>query len=411
MRQPEFHAVVFGATSFVGRILCRYLAGRHGAGGEFRWAVAGRSQTRLEELRSELGVGGANLPLIVADAADERLLRALCARTSTVCTTVGPFALYGSTLVKVCAQSGTDYCDITGESQWIARMIAAHEKAAKESGARIVHCCGFDSIPSDLGVHFLQQQSLRRHGRPCARVKMRVQRLRGYFSGGTMASIVNVVKEALRDPAVRKLVRDPYAMCPGPGVESRKRPTVDTAAFDAEAGSWLAPFIMATPNVQVVHRSNALSAHAYGREFEYDEAVMTGSGFKGAAAAVLVSLGLGAFLSAVAFPPTRALLERFLLPRPGQGPSAEQQREGGYDLRFFGQTADGKDVRTRVAGDCDPGYCSTAKMLGEAIACLALDVPKTAKAGGFWTPATAMGDLVVQRLAGRAGLKFEVLSP
>jgi len=409
--QPEFDVVAFGATSFVGRLLSRYLLGRHGAAGEFRWAIAGRSESRLKALREELGAGATNLPIVVADAEDEGALGALCARSRVVCSTVGPFALYGSPLVKACVERGTDYCDITGEAQWVARMIAAHEATARKSGARIVHCCGFDSIPSDLGVHFLQQQSLRQHGRPCVRAKMRVRRLRGYFSGGTVASIVNFVKEALRDPAVRKLVRDPYGMCPGRRIESRQRPTVDMMAFDTDARSWLAPFIMATPNVQVVHRSNALSGYAYGREFAYEEAVMTGRGPGGWAGASMLSLGLGGFLSAVAFPPTRVLLEKLLLPKPGQGPSPEQQQKGGYDLRFFGHTADGKTMQTRVAGDCDPGYCSTARMLGEAIACLALDVPRTEKAGGFWTPATALGDRLMQRLVAHAGLKFEALSP
>jgi short subunit dehydrogenase-like uncharacterized protein len=408
--QPEFDAVVFGATSFVGQILSRYLRGRHGATGELRWAIAGRSESRLKALREEMGASATSLPIVVADATDKAALGALCARTRVVCSTVGPFALYGSALVKACAERGTDYCDITGESQWVARMIAAHEAAARKSGARIVHCCGFDSIPSDLGVHFLQQQSLRQHGRPCTRVKMRVRRLRGYFSGGTMASIVNFVREAVRDPAVRKLIRDPYGMCPGQRIESRQRPTVDMLAFDTDTRTWLAPFIMATPNVQVVHRSNALSGYAYGREFMYDEAMMMGRGLGGWVGASMLSLGLGGFLSAVAFPPTRALLEKSLLPKPGQGPTPEQQEKGSYDLRFFGHTADGRAVRTRVLGDCDPGYCSTAKMLGEAVACLALDVPKTEKAGGFWTPATALGDRLMQRLVAHAGLKFEVLS-
>ena len=410
MAQPEFDVVVFGATSFVGQILSRYLLGRHGTGGELRWAVAGRSESRLKALREELGADAANLRIVVADAADESALGALCARTRVVCSTVGPFALYGSALVKACAERGTDYCDITGEAQWVARMIAAHEATARKSGARIVHCCGFDSIPSDLGVHFLQQESLRQYGQPCTRVKMRVRHLRGSASGGTVASIVNFVKEAARDPAVRKLARDPYGMCPGQGIESRERPTVSVMAFDTDARSWLAPFVMATPNVQVVHRSNALGGHTYGREFAYDEAMMMGTGPGGWAGALILSLGLGGFLSAVAFPPTRALLEKLLLPKPGQGPTPEQQRKGGYDLRFFGDAVDGKSVHTKVVGDCDPGYCSTAKMLGEAIACLALDVPKTEMAGGFWTPATALGDRLMRRLTAYAGLKFEALS-
>jgi short subunit dehydrogenase-like uncharacterized protein len=409
--QPEFHVVAFGATSFVGQILSRYLLSRHGAGGEFRWAIAGRSESKLKELREKLGVDATNLPIIVADAANEGALHVLCARTRVICSTVGPFALYGSALVKACAERGTDYCDITGESQWIARMIAAHEATARKSGARIVHCCGFDSIPSDLGVHFLHQQSLQQYAQPCTRVKLRIKYMRGYFSGGTMASLMNVVKEWVRDPAVRKLMSNPYALCPGQGPDGAKQHTVNLWAFDPDANSWLAPFIMATTNVHVVHRTNALSNFAYGREFVYDEAVMAGGGLKGRVRALAISAGLGGFLSALAFPPTRVLLENFVLPKPGQGPIPEQQEKGGYDFRLFGQTADGKTTRTKVTGDRDPGYGSTARMLGEAVACLALDIPKSQKTGGFWTPATVLGDRLMQRLIAHAGLKFEALSP
>jgi len=407
MVQPEFHVVIFGATSFIGQILSRYLLRRHGACGEFRWAIAGRSETKLKGLRAELGTDAANLPFFVVDAADEPTLRALCTRTHVVCSTVGPFALYGSTLVKVCAELGTDYCDISGEFQWIARMIAEHEATAKKSGARIVHCCGFDSIPSDIGVHFLQQQARQHHGQPCTRVNLRIKYVHGNLSGGTIASLIHAVKEAVHDPAVRKLMSNPYAICPGQGTGGAKRPIITMPDFDPDARSWLAPFIMAATNVHVVHRTNALSGFAYGREFVYDEALMAGSGLKGRARALAISGGLGGLIFAVAFPPTRVLLEKFVLPKPGQGPSPQQQEKGSYDFRFFGHTANGKIVRTKVTGDRDPGYGSTAKMLGEAAACLALDVPKAEKPGGFWTPATMFGDRLVSRLIAHAGLKFE----
>jgi len=403
------HIVVFGATSFVGQILCRYLYGRHGAeGGELRWAIAGRSKAKLQQLRSELGAGAAALPLIVADAADAASLATLCSGTRVVVSTVGPYALHGSPLVRICAETGTDYCDLTGEVPWISRMIAANENTARRSGARIVHCCGFDSVPSDLGVFFLQQQAQQRFGQPCVRVRLRVKALRGGFSGGTAASLMNVLRESAQDPQVRQLLGDPYALCPEAPGRGTPQPNVLLPQFDADADSWLAPFVMAGINTRVVHRSNGLAGSAYGVDFRYDEAMMTGPGLAGRARALAVALGLGGFVAATAIAPSRWLLQRFVVPKPGEGPSARAQEQGFYDFRFFGETADGRKLQVKVTGDRDPGYGSTAKILGEAAACLALDVSPTQPAG-FWTPATLLGDALLRRLEAHAGLHFVVL--
>lgn len=406
MARKSHQFVIFGATSFVGQILCRYLLQRHGARG---WAMAGRSLAKLQALQAELGGEAADVPLILADAADEVALAQLCAQTRVVISTVGPYALYGSPLVKVCAETGTDYCDLTGEVQWIRRMIDAHEASAKASGARIVHCCGFDSIPSDLGVHYLQREAQQRFGEPCTRVKLRIRKLRGGFSGGTVASLMNVMREIAADPALRKLMANPYSICPGEGAGLPRQPEVMFAQHDAEAGSWLAPFVMAGINTRVVHRSNALKSQAYGAEFRYDEAMMTGPGLKGRAIATGAALGLGGFVAAAALPPTRWLLENYVVPKPGEGPTPEQQERGGYDFRFYGRTGSGQTLVVKVTGDRDPGYGSTAKMLGEAGACLAA-LDKKALPGGFWTPATALGDALVERLVANAGLTFGVLA-
>lgn len=409
MTQSQHHVVVFGATSFVGQILTKYLFQRHGAGGEFRWALAGRSQDKLQQLRSQLGEGAQNLPLIVCDAADEAGLRSMCASTRVVVSTVGPYALYGSPLVKVCAESGTDYCDLTGEVQWISRMIKAHEATAKKTGARIVHCCGFDSIPSDLGVYFLQQQSEKLYGKPCISVRLGVKKLRGGMSGGTVASLINGVKESISDPVVRKVMTNPYALCPGEGERGVRQPNVSFTDYNPDADSWLAPFIMASINTRIVHRSNALSSNAYGVGFTYDESMMTGPGLGGQARAVAVAAGMGGFITALIIPPTRWLLEKFVVPKPGEGPTPEQQENGCYDYRFFGRTTAGQMVQVKVTGDRDPGYGSTGKILGEAAACLALDISKASKPGGFWTPATVFGDRLITRLTAHAGLTFEVI--
>jgi len=401
--------IVFGATSFVGQILTRYLAEQFGVHGALKWAIAGRSESKLAGLRNSLGLAAGKVPLLVADAADESALRRLCKDTRVVISTVGPYALYGEPLVKACAETGTDYCDLTGEVQWIRRMIRAYEPAARKSGARIVHCCGFDSIPSDLGVHFLQQRSRDRFGGPCTDVKMRVKAARGGFSGGTAASLLNVVKEAAANPALRKELANPYSICPEGYAPQVRQPNVKSAQYDADFDAWVAPFVMSGINTRIVHRSNALSKQSYGKDFRYDEAMLTGRGLKGRAAATGVTAGLAAFMLAGALPPTRWALERFVLPAPGEGPSAEDQRKGFYDLRFLGRTADGRTLRVKVTGDRDPCYGATARMLGQAGACLVLDLAESGRKGGFWTPATLFGDRLIERLVAHAGLTFEVL--
>jgi short subunit dehydrogenase-like uncharacterized protein len=396
-----YSIVVFGATSFVGQILCHYLAAQYG--GKIKWALAGRSQSKLETLRASLGPDAASLPLIVADAVDASALDAMCAQAKVVVSTVGPYALYGEPLVKACAESGTDYCDLTGEVQWVRRMVTRYESTAKATGARIVHCCGFDSMPSDLGVYFLQQEAKKRFGQPCTRVKLRIKALRGGASGGTAASLINIVKEAAKDPALRRELADPYSICPaGHGFKARQ-PNITRGLYDTDFKRWIAPFVMAGINTRIVHRSNALSGAAYGKDFVYDEAMMT----KGWVAAQTMSAGIGGFMLALAVPPLRGLLEKHVVPQPGEGPSPEAQAKGFYDFRFLGTTINGQSLMVKVTGDRDPGYGSTGKMLGEAALCLAEDVE--GKAGGFWTPATIFGEKLIERLQAKAGLTFSVL--
>lgn len=413
MSKPPYDVVIFGATSFVGQILTRYMVEQFGADSDkadtLTWAAAGRSRTKLEELRNSLGTAGKDLELIIADAATESELRDMCAQTRVVISTVGPYALYGEPLIKVCADMGTDYCDLTGEAQWIKRMLERYEIGAIQSGARIVHSCGFDSIPSDLGVFFLQQQAMQRFGQICPRVKMRVKRMSGGASGGTIASMMNLAKETASDPALRKELANPYSICPPDHGFTARQHNVKGAEYDADFDSWAAPFVMAAINTRIVHRSNALADPGYGKVFHYDEALLTGAGLKGRMAALGIAGGMGGFMAAAVIPPTRWALEKFILPKAGEGPSEEAQLRGGYDLRFFGETANGDSLQVRVTGDRDPGYGSTAKMLGQAAACLAQDIAKTDKPGGFWTPATIFEDRLIERLRAHSGLTFEVV--
>ncbi len=395
---------MFGATSFVGQILCRHLVERHGTSGDLRWAIAGRSQTKLDAVAADTG---ADVERIVVDAADEAGLAELAASTRVVVSTVGPYARYGSPLVAAVAAAGTDYCDLTGEPQWMRRMIDAHSAAAEASGARIVHACGFDSIPSDLGVWFTQQRAVERFGAPCEQVSMRVAAMKGGASGGTIASMLNLVEEAAADPSLRKLLADPYVLNP-PDLRSGPRQTeVVRPMRDEASGQWMAPFVMAAVNTRVVQRSHALLGRPWGNDFRYDEAVLTGEGPLGAAKAGGMVAGMGAFMGLTALGPTRKALTR-VLPKPGDGPSPEAQVAGHFDLRFFGATAGGERLRTRVTGDRDPGYGCTARMLGEAAAAL-VGLDHGEVGGGFWTPSTALGDRLVERLEAHAGMRFDVL--
>lgn len=415
MKKRQFDVVVFGATSFVGQILCRYLLGEFGTAAKpgarkLAWAIAGRSQAKLDALLKALDTTAQELPVFIADADDEAALEKLCEQVRVVVSTVGPYALYGETLVRVCSRSGTDYCDLSGEAHWVRRMIGKYEADAKQSGARIVNCCGFDSVPSDLGVWFLQQQALQQFGVPCTTVKMRVKAMRGGASGGTVASIVNVVREATKDPALRKEMSNPHSLCPPESAPKVRQSNVRGPTFDADFDAWSAPFVMAAINVRIVLRSNALQDYRYGREFRYDEAMLTGKGMAGRFKATSLTAGLGSFVAAAAIAPARWLMEKTILPAPGEGPSPAAQEKGFYDFRFIGRTADGRELRVKVTGDRDPGYGSTAKILGEAAACLALDISKQALAGGFWTPSAAMGAALHPRLEAYAGLKFAVLA-
>jgi len=406
---PIHDLVVFGATGFVGRLLAGYLLKEFGAAGTLKWAAAARSAAKLEELRGSLGPKAAELPLIVVDAGDEAALHRMCATTRVVASTVGPYALFGEPLVTVCAETGTDYCDLTGEPQWIRRMVDRHHDAARASGARLVHGCGFDSIPSDLGVYFLQREARRRFGGPCARVKMRVKALKGGISGGTMASALNAIKEAAADSKLRRELSNPYMLCPKDEKARIRQPHVHFAEYDAEFESWVAPFAMGAINTRIVHRSNALLKDAYGADFRYDEAVLTGKGLKGRLKAAGVAAGLAGFVAAGAIGPLRAVLERFVVPAPGSGPSPEVQRKGFYDLRLLGRTHDGRRLMVKVTGDGDPGYASTSKIFGQAAVGLALGVAKSDVPGGSWTPAALFGDRLFARLEKHSGLAFAVV--
>ena len=407
MSNKEFDIVIFGASSFVGKILCHYLVNEY-TEPNLSWAMAARSERKLLELKQALGVLASPIPTLLADSMDEESLLSMCERTAMVISTVGPYALYGDLLVKACVSTGTDYCDLTGEPQWIKRMLDLHESAAQASGSRIVHCCGFDSIPSDLGVKFLQEQARQKFGSYCDRVKMRAQVMKGGASGGTIASGINMYKEAAGDTALQEELKDPYSLC-GENYDRGLSQHDVHVEYDEDFGAWSGPFVMAAINTRVVLRSNAIAAQPYSAEFRYDEGMLMGAGRQGQKRAKRLLLGTRVTAVALKLGLVRWFVARFILPKPGEGPSLEQQRNGHYDLRFVGRTPQDEVLRARVTGDKDPGYGSTAKMLAQAGISLRRDIDKNALAGGFWTPATAFNEKLIERLQSHAGMKFEIL--
>lgn len=401
----EFDVIVWGATGFTGRLVAEYLLEQYGTGRELRWAMAGRNREKLEGVRGGLGPGAVGIPLITADSHNPESLRSMVERTSVICSTVGPFARHGSELVAACAASGTDYCDITGEVQWVRKMIDAHEDTARKTGARIVHCCGFDSIPSDLGTLFTHRQMQGLHGGPCESIKFRVRRMKGTFSGGTVASLLNALDEAREDHDARRTMGNPYGLNPEGEQQGPDGPDQRKPAWDPDVNSWTAPFVMAAINTRVVRRSNALCGYPYGKTFRYEEAVMTGRGPGGWARAVSMTAALGGFLVAASIGPARTLLNKLFLPQPGEGPDADARERGFFDIVLVGKRG-ADSIVTRVRADRDPGYGATSRMLGESAVCLAKD--NLDRAGGSWTPASCMGDKLIRRLETSAGMSFEL---
>ncbi|WP_395646016.1 saccharopine dehydrogenase family protein [Terricaulis sp.] len=397
----EFDVIIYGASGFTGRLVAEYLQREYGAD-NVKWAMAGRDVAKLEAIKAELG---ASVPIIPANARDPASLEAMAARANVVITTVGPYQLYGEPLVAACVKTGTDYVDLCGEPNWMAEMIAKYEAQAKASGARITFSCGFDSIPFDGGVFFLQQEYAKRYGGPAKNVRGRVRKMKGTFSGGTMASMLATMEAVKRDPAVAKTLIDPFALA---GERQATQPNGDVVVHDADIPTWSTPFVMASINTKNVHRTNKLRGYAYGRDFTYSEMQMTGDGAAGEKRARAAFKQSNTQRALLGFGPTRALLTSFVLPKPGQGPSKEQRETGMYDVLFVGDGPQG-ELRVGVTGDKDPGYASTSKMITEAALCLA-ETPRETTPGGVWTPFSAMGAPLIARLEKNAGLTFRVES-
>jgi short subunit dehydrogenase-like uncharacterized protein len=393
----ELDVVLFGATGFVGRLVAEYLAGHAPAG--VRIGLAGRSAHRLAEVRAGLGAPASAWPVLVADSADPESLTALAHAARVVVTTVGPYRQRGLGLVEACASAGTDYADLTGEVLFIRDSIDRYHDAAASTGARVVHCCGFDSIPSDLGVLLLHQAASADGAGDLEDTTLVVTALRGGVSGGTLASVLGQLDEARASAQSRRVVADPYALSPDRPAEPRlgRERDLDRVSYERELGIWAAPFVMASLNTRVVRRSNALQDWAYGRRFRYREITGCGTGPAAPVKAVAVTGALMGLMVALGFGPSRELLGHFL-PAPGQGPSERTRQTGLFRIEIHARTSTGARYLARIGARGDPGYAATAVMLGESALCLALDRDRLPGRAGVLTPATAMGTALADRL-------------
>jgi short subunit dehydrogenase-like uncharacterized protein len=388
--QREFDLVLFGATGFTGRLVAEYIARQKPA----RWAIAGRNADKL----AALGLG---VPTVIVDAMDPAACAAVSRRTKVVCTTVGPYSKYGSALVGACAEAGTHYCDLTGEVHWMREMITAHHERATHTGARIVHTCGFDSIPSDLGTYAAQHEFMARFGQYATKVSAFFGEMSGTFSGGTVASMF-AIADQMSDPAVRRVLRNPYALDPDPGAP---KPKVDSrlVGWDPTLKMFFVPFIMAATNGPVVRRSHALAGYPFGSDLTYREVMSTPGSPRGALMAATLTGGMAGLAATLKRPRLRELAKK-RLPKPGEGPSEAQRERGHWKVRFVLEHGDDKMIYIVADPHGDPGYKSTAKMLGESALCLAYD--ELASAGGVQTPSVAMNGALLARLRA-AGLVFE----
>jgi short subunit dehydrogenase-like uncharacterized protein len=409
MTQRKYDVILWGATGFTGQIVAAYLTKNYGVESEkLRWAMAGRSPQKLEAVREEIAKESpeaTKIPLVIADSDDIASLQAMAAQATVICTTVGPYARYGAKLVAACIAEGTHYCDLTGEVQWIRRMIDEHHEEAAKKQLRIVNCCGYDSIPSDIGVLMVQEEMKARHGVPCEEIKFYAGPSRGSFSGGTVASMLNLLEEASKDKSIRRVLGDPYSLLPKDAPRGQDGSDQMGVRWDDDLQRWTAPFVMAGINTRIVRRSNALMGFSYGQGFRYSEVMAFRKGVRGWYTATSITLGLGGFLTAAAIKPIRRLLAATVLPAPGQGPSKEAQENGYFTVYLLGKAQEHR-IYGFIYGSKDPGYGATAIMLAESAICLARDTHLLPERFGLLTPASAMGMTLTQRLR-QAGLTLE----
>ena len=390
--------IIFGATGFTGKLVSQYINKTYSTT-DLKWGIAGRNEEKIFSIANKLNINDDRI--FIADSNNIESLVKLTSKTKVICTTVGPYAKYGTNLIEACIISGTDYCDITGETQWIRRIIDKYHKMAKEKKIKIINSCGFDSIPSDMGVYYSQKRIFEKTGKYSSKISMRVAGAKGGISGGTYISLSNVLEEARINKDVRKTLINPYGLNPIDKQIGLDKTDLRKVIFDKVSNSWVAPFVMAGINTKIVRRSHALVNFKYGSDFSYDEATLTGKGVFGQIKGYMSLIPI--FLATRKKGSMIKKIVDYFMPKSGEGPSEKTRISGYYNLRFY-LIHQNKIYISKVIGDMDPGYGSTSKMLAESAVCLALDnIPKTY---GILTPSVALGDSLLKRLKDNAGLTF-----
>ena len=382
----KYDFVIYGATGFTGKLVVEYAIKQYNNNNEVSWAIAGRNNEKLEHVQEKYNLPS-DIGKIVVDSNDQNSIDEMVSQTKCVLTTVGPYQLYGEKIIKTCISTGTDYVDLCGEPGFMHKIISECSAEAKETGARVVFSCGFDSIPFDLGVLFVQEEVMSKLNKYAPSVRGRVRAMNGEFSGGTAASMKATMAALQSDPELINILVNPHALCEG--IQGVQQDDDSKPTYDEELNTWVAPFFMAPINTKNIHRSNKLMNHIYGESFKYNEMWIQGPGEEGKAAAEFISTmnPLGD------------------APEPGDGPSIESRENGNYDVLFCADV-DGETIKASVSGDMDPGYGSTSKMIAESAVCLVKDCENLA--GGIYTPAASMGKKLIKRLESKAGLTFKV---
>ena len=398
--QKKLDLVIWGATGFTGKLVCEYITNSYKSK-DLNWTIAGRNEEKLLKLKNRLNIKNS---ILIGNSNDKSSLEKICGKTKVICSTVGPYALYGTNLIHACVKMKTNYCDITGETQWIRKIIDTFHEKAKKQKIKIVNSCGFDSIPSDMGVYFCQSNYYKENGEYANEINMRVAGTRGGFSGGTYNSLTNVIHEASLNKSVRKILNNPYGLNPINEQSGPDKKDLKSVEYDNEAKSWIAPFVMAGINTKIVRRSNALLNYKYGNSFLYSEAVLVGNGILGK---IIGYLSLIPILMVIQKKGSviKKIVDLFV-PKAGEGPSKKQRENGFFSLKFFfGNNR--QRYLAKVTGDMDPGYGSTSKMLAECAICLALDDTLNENYGVI-TPSVAFEENILERLQNNAGLEFSM---
>ena len=404
--------IVFGATGFTGKLVVEYLIKHYGLENQkFTWAIAGRDKAKLEELKQSficIDPRSASIDTFVADSFDSKSLDNLASSCNTIISTVGPYLKYGLPLVESCVKNHTNYCDLTGEVPFIRESIDLfHEKAIKNK-CKIIHSCGFDSIPSDLAVLLLQKKSLEKFNKVCDNVSLYVRSIKGGLSGGTISSIINISKYTNSHPEKRSVLESPFSLNPIDKIKNNVRqPVLKSIRWDSSFNKWICPFLMSGINTRIVHRTNAVTEFSYGKNFRYNEVSSYDSGLNGFLKAFNMLMTLFFLQLSLKTNLLIWILKKTIFPKPGEGPSKHTMENGFFKMKIIGFINKMRKNSVTVTGDSDPGYSATAKMLTESAICILLNKNKIPQKYGVLTPASGIGLILIERLKEK-GISFTI---